>query len=428
MIETSITKCRVCGNSELIPCLDLGKQYLSSIFPDNLNYREKLSRYSLDLVLCKKDDTDAHCGLLQLGHDFDMKKMYKDYPYTSSSNSSMQKILYDVAQSGLDRINLETEDAILDIGCNDGTLLSFFNVPELENLGIQLLGIDAAENVRPEINYPNFRFQQGFFSEENFYRIAWKKARLIFSVAMFYHLSDPVTFCREVEKCMVDDGIWVIQMAYLPTMLETNMYDNIVHEHCGYYGIETLQWIMNKAGLEIFDAEVNDVYGGSFRVFVRKQSCKKYEKTLDFINLLGKEYSYDIYDPKTYLNFNIRIDSSREDLCRLLRKLNLEGKTIWAYGASTKGNTILQYCDIGQEDIYAVADCNSFKQNKYLIGSDVPILSEDLMRIMVPDYLLVLPYSFTQNFMEREKDLVHKGTKFIRPLPYVKILEGNTWA
>lgn len=415
MVSTKITKCRFCGNSLLIPVVDLGKQYLSSIFPSDLSYRKDLKKHHLDLVLCKKNAST--CGLVQLGHHFDMSKMYEEYPFTSSTNSSMAKILKDVLASALKYIKLKADDTILDIGGNDGTLLSF-----LKNRKCNLICIDAAKNIKPIFKSDKFHVVNDFFNKKVYQSITNRKARLAFSVAMFYHLSDPIQFSKDVAACLADDGIWVIQMAYLPAMIQTNMYDNIVHEHAGYYGIDHVRWIMERAGLEIFDALLNDVYGGSFRLFIKKKGCAKYPQTADYKRELKKERKMNIYSPATYRNFAKRIEKTRNDLVRLCKQIKSQGKKVWIYGASTKGNTILQYCRIGSDLIEAAADSNPFKFNKYIIGSDVPIKNEDEMRLAKPDYLLALPYSFIDGFLQREKELIRTGTKFILPLPEVKVI------
>jgi NDP-4-keto-2,6-dideoxyhexose 3-C-methyltransferase len=248
-----------------------------------------------------------------------------------------------------------------------------------------------------------------------------KPASLVFSVAMFYHLPDPVGFARDVANCLADDGVWVIQMAYLPAMMATNMYDNIVHEHVGYYATCHLQAVMALAGLEIFDVELNDVYGGSFRAFVKRAGAPGFPATDRYRRTLDDERDARLKDVGTYLAFSARVARTRDDLRALCSRLRAEGRLLWVYGASTKGNTILQYCGLGAADFAAAADPSPFKIGKYLVGSDVPIRSEADMRAARPDLLLALPYSFVPAFIERERALVDAGTRFIVPLPDVAI-------
>ena len=417
MIAPKIEKCRVCGNTDLVPVIDIGEQYLSSVFPEDLDYRKSAMKYPLDLVICKKDKSGKTCGLVQLGHKLDLSSMYDAYPYTSSTNSSMGKILEDVADSGEALNNLSDGDVVLDIGGNDGTLLSFFKDAE-----IKLISIDPAKNVKTLLQSPNYTAVRDFFSSDAFNKASPKKAKLVFSIAMFYHLDDPMKFTKEVAEALDAEGVWIIQMAYLPAMLRTTMYDNIVHEHAGYYGAVHMKWIMEQVGLEVFDVEENDVYGGSFRVFVKKKGSEKFPATDRYKKILEKEVADGIFDTGTYKSFMQRIEKTRDDLRALCKKIKAEGKSIWIYGASTKGNTILQYCGIGNNEITAAADSNAFKIGKYIIGSDIIIKDEAEMRAAKPDYLLALPYSFVEGFMKREAELVAQGTKFIVPLPEVKIL------
>ncbi len=416
MIAPKIERCRVCGNADLIPCVDIGEQYLSSVFPESLDYRKDAVKYPLDLVMCRKKG-ETTCGLVQLGHRLDLTSMYDAYPYTSSTNSSMARILENVAESGRALKNLNSGDVILDIGGNDGTLLSFF-----KNDPLTFINIDPAKNVESVLQSPNYVAVRDFFTEQSFTSVAKKKAKLIFSIAMFYHLDDPLKLARDVAACLDDEGVWIIQMAYLPAMIRTNMYDNIVHEHAGYYATVHMKWLMEQVSLEVFDVMENDVYGGSFRLFVKKKGCESFPATERYHALLRTELDDGVFEVATYENFMKRIEKTRADMQGLCRKIKAEGKTIWVYGASTKGNTILQYCGIGRDDIVAAADSNPFKVGKYIIGSDVPIKDEAEMRAARPDYLLALPYSFLDGFMKREAALLASGTKFIVPLPEVKVI------
>jgi NDP-4-keto-2,6-dideoxyhexose 3-C-methyltransferase len=412
-----VGRCRVCGNRSLIPIGGLGSQYLSSMFPARLDYRDEVPRLPLDLVLCERTEAGTTCGLVQLAHRLDLRIMYDLYPYSSSTNSSMPAILEDVADSGRSFGHLQKGDVVLDIGGNDGTLLSSFR-----DQGFHLVAIDPARNIQPILTSGDYTHVRQFFSAQAYATATSKKARLVFSIAMFYHLADPVGFSRDVAECLADDGVWVIQMAYLPSMLRTNMYDNIVHEHCGYYAAHQMAWIMGRVGLEVFDMALNDVYGGSFRVFVKKRGCGKYGATARYRATLGRELVTGIFDPDSYRDFMGRVAAAREDLRSLCRGARHEGKSIWVYGASTKGNTILQYCGLGKEDLVGAADANPFKMGKYMVGSDIPILDEATMRAARPDYLLALPYSFVDAFVKREAALVARGTRFIVPLPEVRVV------
>ena len=411
MIEHN--KCRVCGTRNLATGVDLGDQYLSSVFPGSMEYKDTLKKYPLKLVLCKKEGHEKNCGLLQLSHEIDMSDMYRNYPYLSSSNKAMVSALKDVVDEALLIKPLKDGDVVVDIGCNDGSLLSF-----LSGRKLNLIGVDGAENLVPVFEDPGFRFVRGFFKDGLFS----EKADLVFSIAMFYHLSDPIKVCMDVCKNMKDDGIWVIQMAYLPAMLDGNMYDNIVHEHNTYYSLETLRWVMRACGLEIFNVSFNNVYGGSFRAFIKKKGCSRYPVNSSVYECIYRERELDLFSLRAYTDFDGRIKQSSFELCSLLHDIKRVGSAVWVYGASTKGNTILQYCGIGAGQITAAADANPFKIGKFLIGSDIPIKDEKDMRQSKPDYLLVLPYGFVQDFIKRESGFLPL-TKMIVPLPKVDVLE-----
>jgi len=343
--------------------------------------------------------------------------MYEHYPYTSSSNSSMKRILENVANCGKSLNNLNPGDTVLDIGCNDGTLFDFF-----KNEDVNLIGIDPAQNIESVVKSDRLIMLKDYFTAKNFNKISKDKAKLAFGIAMFYHLHNPVEFCKDVESVLDDNGVAIIQMAYLPAMIKTNMYDNIVHEHAGYYGTQHMKWILEKANLELFDVELNDVYGGSFRVFAKKKDNPNFKPTKRLQNTLEQELNEGIFETQTYSSFMSRVNRTKEDLNYLIKQIKNKGKNIWIYGASTKGNTIMQFCDIGPDSIEAAADSNPFKFGKYMVGSDIPIVNESKMRQKKPDYLLALPYSFVDAFKKREKELVESGTKFIVPLPEVKII------
>jgi SAM-dependent methyltransferase len=407
-----ISSCRVCGNTALLPVGGLGDQFLSSLFPETLDYRDRIPSWPLDLVLCERQNGRS-CGLLQLAHHFDLGAMYEAYPYTSASNASMKSILFDVAESGERWVDLSAGDTVLDIGGNDGTLLAFFRGRDLD-----LICIDAARNVQPSFDYKHVR---GFFTSDLLRSVSTRQAKLIFSVAMFYHLGDPMRFVQEVAQSLSQDGVLVIQMAYLPAMLKTNMYDNIVHEHAGYYGLYHMRWIIDACGLEIFDVETNDVYGGSFRVFAQHRGAGRPAKP-GCARLLSEELSAGIFDTATYHAFMSRIRDAGQSLKQRCTEIRTAGGQIWVYGASTKGNTILQFSQLGIAEIQAAADANPFKMGRFMVGSNVPIRDEESMRRARPEYLLALPYSFVDRFIEREAELVDRGTRFITPLPSVRLM------
>ena len=242
---------------------------------------------------------------------------------------------------------------------------------------------------------------------------------------MFYDLENPNNFVEDISKILSSNGIWVIQMNYLVTMLENNSFDNIVHEHLEYYSLRSLEYLLTKHNLEVFDLEINDVNGGSIRTFIKHKDCTEYaiSKKVNDIRINEKEIGLD--GIKTYLDFADRIQKLKDETYNFITCNNESGKKIYVYGASTRGNTLLQYYGLDNNLIKAAADRNPIKWGKKIVGSEIPIISEEQARIDNPDYFLVLPWYFLDEFIDREKIYLQKGGKFIVPLPKFQIIDQS---
>jgi len=371
------------------------------------------------LVRCDPMSDHASCGLLQMEHSVPPELMYSTYWYRSGTNKTMRDHLRGIAKESMDFVGLDS-CRVLDIGCNDGTLLGFY--PD----SCELVGIDpsdACEKLEGNITLFNELFPSRAFMEWN----AGRKFDLVTSVAMFYDLEDPVEFARQVKQFLADDGIWVIELSYLPSMLRRNSYDTICHEHLEYYSIAVLEFIVRTAGLKLVRAEENTINGGSIRCFVSHAECTRYasaaaQARIQALRIAEFDLALDSDEP--YTAFQERITRQKEKLVALLQRLKQEGRTIHVYGASTKGNTILQWCGIGKNFIDAASDRNPAKFGAHAVGSDIPIISEQESRALRPDYYLVLPWHFREEFLVREQQMLNQGTGFIFPLPEVEIVEG----
>ena len=240
---------------------------------------------------------------------------------------------------------------------------------------------------------------------------------------MFYDLESPISFASDVSDCLADDGIWHFEQSYMPSMLRMNSYDTICHEHLEYYSLGSVMKILDQVDLKILDVRMNSINGGSFAITACKKCCNKYTSNSPVINwLLDQENLMNLSSPKPYRDFEDRIFRHRTDLRRLILNLVESGKTVLGYGASTKGNVVLQFCRFTQNEIAAIADVNPDKFGKVTPGSNIPILSEQDAREMNPDYYLLLPWHFKDGILEREKEYLRKGGKMIIPFPEIEII------
>ena len=407
-----ITECRSCGSTDLTPILSLGLQYPSNFIELN-SIPDKKEKIPLELIFCEKKD----CGLLQLKHTASRESLYKEYWFRSGLNEKMVDALKDITKSVEKRISLSENDIVLDIGCNDGTLLRSYQSK------VRLVGFEPASNLMNEASKDTDLIINNFFSFFEFVQhFPNERIKAITSIAMFYDLEDPNSFVSDIVNCLDQDGIWVIQMAYLIPMLELNAFDNIVHEHLEYWSLKSVKRLLEEYGLEIFDVELNDVYGGSFRIFVKTKKNGKINIQNSVDEFLKKEDEFGLEKKETYLDFANRVNSLKNKLNDFIKEEISNGKSIYAYGASTKGNTLLQFYNLNNKLISKAADRDSKKFGKMTIGSNIPIISEEQARDEKPDYFLVLPWHLVDFFKERENAFLKNGGKFIVPLPDFKII------
>lgn len=388
--------CRICKNKNFIEIMNLSTQTLSGRFPDSIDMN--IPSYPLILVKC------TECELVQLSFtDINRDELYKNfYGYMSGINTTMKNHLQNLISYIENTVTLSEKDNVLDIGCNDGTTLQLYSKNVLKT------GIDPTAEQFKHL-YKDVSLFCDYFGPEFTSKIN-KKFKVITSIAMFYDLPDPIEFSSCIKKLLTDDGIWVLEQSYLPKMLETNSFDTICHEHLEYYCLKQIKYIMDIVGLYIIDVSFNNINGGSFRITV-----SKYNKDYNFYNILEAEKNLD------FENFKNNCKIVRNDLKYFLETEKKDGKTICAYGASTKGNVILQYCDIDYKLIDCVAERNPSKYGKFTPKTLIPIKSEDEVRKLNPDYMLVLPWHFKEEFLHREKEYLDNGGKLIFPLPRFQI-------
>jgi hypothetical protein len=331
----------------------------------------------------------------------------------------MRKALLELVSKTCKIAKPHSGDIVIDIGCNDGTLLRSYNVP-----GINLVGYEPAENLVAEAKRGTSWIFNDFFTADLFrQKFGDRKAKIITSVAMFYDLEEPNSFVADVARILAPDGVWVVQQNYLVTMLERNGFDNIGHEHLEYYCLGTMQTLLQRHGLEVFEAETNDVNGGSFRTFICHAGSFRKEKSVTLMN--SHESQMALAENKTYDEFAKRISNIRSKTHQFIQSEVKQGKSVYAYGASNRGNTILQYCGLDHSLIKKATDANPEKWGRKTAGTLIPIVSKEEARRDRPDYFLILPHHFLEEIMRDEKDYLESEGKFIVPLPDFRVMSSR---
>jgi 2-polyprenyl-3-methyl-5-hydroxy-6-metoxy-1,4-benzoquinol methylase len=410
--------CRVCGSASLTKVIDLGDQHLQGSFIKPGKEVPPLRKLPTSLVRCNPMLDEKACGLLQMEHTVPPEILYSAYWYRSGTNNTMRQHLAGIVSRALEITKIK-KGKVLDIGCNDGTLLKCY--PEnFDRYGVD--PSDVAQEAGEGLNV----VQDLFPSEELKARADGGLFDIITSIAMFYDLEDPCSFVRSIRDSLSLEGLWIFEMSYMPQMLEMNSYDTICHEHLEYYSLAVIENILSSANLKIVDVELNSINGGSIRCYATHEATFSFKnaETQERIRAMRQnEFDLELDTDKPYRNFQDKIDTHRDELNSLLRQIKQEGKTIHVYGASTKGNTILQWCGIDGRIIDCAAERNPDKYGARTLGTDIPIVSELESRSMKPDYYLVLPWHFKPEFLAREAETVRSGVKMIFPLPEVSVVD-----
>jgi len=405
-----ITSCRICGSNNLVLVLSLGKQCLTGVFPKSAD--ASVTKGPLSLVWC------AGCHLLQMKESYSLDEMYgENYGYRSGLNMSMVRHLRQKIQTLEKYAAPSANDIVLDIGSNDATSLKAYQ-GTCRKVGIDPTGFKFKEYYTDDIT-----LIPTFFSAESFRKtFPAEQAKIITSIAMFYDLECPAAFAQDIRSILAEDGIWHFEQSYMPSMLRTTAYDAICHEHLEFYSFRVVQNLLEANGLRVVDVQMNAVNGGSFAVTACKKDAK-YVSNLPVMNwLLRQEDDMDLDTPKPYRDFEERVFKHRKNLTLLIESLVADGKMIIGYGASTKGNVLLQFCGLGPQHIRYIAEVNEDKFGSYTPGTNIPIISEAEARAMTPDYFLVLPWHFKHGILQREAEFMQRGGRFIFPLPEIEIV------
>lgn len=400
--------CRSCGSEKLYPIFSLGDQYIV-YFPEEGASEEGILA-PVEVVLCGHPP----CSLVQLKHTVNPDLIYRHFWYKSGITQTMRDALADITKEAQKRVLLKEGDIVVDIGTNDGTLLRSYS-PK----GLVTVGFEPAANLMEEAKKETSHIINNYFNYGEFSKsFPNQKAKVVTSIAMFYDLDDPNQFVADVKKTLAPEGLWINQMNYLRSMLTQNAFDNISHEHLEYYSVFSLQYLLQSHGLEVFDVELNAINGGSFRTYIghagrfpvqnRVKELEQSEEGLKTIPL--------------YEKFASSIEGIKTEVRAFIVKEVSSGKKIYAYGASTRGNTLLQFFGLDHTLITAAAERNPAKFGKRMVGTNIPIIPEEKARQERPDYFLVLPWAFIKEFIAREKEFLKKGGQFIVPLPQFRVI------
>tara|TARA_B100000575_G_C23137420_1_gene661104 strand:- start:1596 stop:2819 length:1224 start_codon:yes stop_codon:yes gene_type:complete len=396
-----VTKCLLCKNNKLKSLFDLGNLYVSNfVKKKDIN---KGTKSRLNLLYCNK------CTLIQLSHLAPQEIMYRRfYWYKSGVTKTMREGLKELFYDCVAEAKLKRNDVVLDIGANDGTLLKYFKKRKFKTIGCE-----PANNLKNELkkncNYiiDNFWSKKALFKILNKKKV--KKPKLITAIGMFYDLEDPNKFIKDAAESLDENGIFVAQLMSFKSMIDKNDLGNICHEHIEFYSFKSIKYLFEKNGLEIFKISSNDINGGSHRFYCRKFNKGSIKLPNENVIKMMKEFVY-------------RVKKNKMTTLKFINKQIKKNKKIFLYGASTKGNTVLQYYGLNKRIIPYAAERTPFKWGKYTIGTGIKIISEKEAKKLKPDFFFVTPWGFIKEFIKREKNWLNKGGKFILPFPQMKII------
>jgi len=403
-----IKKCRICKSSNLKELFSFGKLCFTGKFPSK---SQNIKKEPITLIICKI------CELVQLGHNFDLNYLYgPDYGYRTGINKTMLNHVKKVVINLSKKTKVKKNDFVLDIASNDGSLLKYYN-KKINTFGIDPI-LEKYKNQYKNINYKI----PDFFSAKKIIKMTKKKFKIITALSVFYDSENPDKFIKDVKKLLANDGVFLLEFADLASIVKNKLFDTICHEHLEYYSSKVIFYLCSINDLRVFDIKENDINGGSKQYFICHQNSKYKSNHLKIKSILNSEKKLNLSKENTYKKFFKIINNSKNKLNRFIKKAIKRKKIIHGYGASTKGNVLLQYYGINNKMIDYIAERNKNKYNLYTPGSRIKIISETLSRSYKPDYYLVLPWHFKKEILIREKEIRKKGTKFIFPLPKLKII------
>lgn len=406
-----VKRCRICQKESLKKFLSLGKIPLPNNYISKKSGNAKEKKFPLDVCFCR------NCGMVELQHVVDPKIMFEHYTYVPSTSDAHIKHFNDLAITATQNGKIPKDSLVLDIGSNDGSLLKSFKA-----IGMNVLGIDLAKNLVKRANLNGIKTIYGAFNSQSAEKILkqYGKVDIITATNVWAHIDNLKDAVKGIEVILSDKGVFIAEFPYLIDMLEKFLFDTIYHEHLSYLSVTAIVKLLDDTNLSLVDVERIPQDGGALRIFIKRKSTSGIKQSVK--ELLRLEDRFGIKTAKSYTKFRNNIVSVTRGLVKLINKLNKKGKKIAAYGASAKGNILLNFCHLTSKDIIFIADKNPLKQNKYAPGTRVEVVSPKKIKKVKPDYLLVLAWNFIDEIMKEQKWFKESGGRFILPVPKAKIL------
>jgi hypothetical protein len=420
----TISKCKVCGSHDLVDVIHLAPQHLSATFvKTNKGLDIADIKVPMTLTLCDKSKNPKSCGLLQLREEVNPDLLYRQYFYRSATNDMMRTDLKDVITSVSAAAQPKNGDIVIDIGANDCTTLQFY--PD----SLTRVGYEPAQNINWSDVPKDIKIINDYFNAAAFEKsFPGKKAKVVTCNAMFYDLSDPNTFVQDVKKILADDGVWSIQLSYLPLMIENMNFYDICHEHLSYYSMATLKYLLEQNGLYIFQVSQNHVNGGSLRAFVTHDKNKHFltaERAAEIKKFEEKETAMKLDQPSTFKAFSEKMDELAAKVRGFIEAEIKKGNRVVGLGASTKGNVLLQFFGITKEHFEFISERNTDKVGLRTLGTDFELISEQSARDLRPSSMLVLPWYFKDEIVKRENDFIKNGGSLLMPMPHAHLVTAH---
>lgn len=409
-----LDRCRVCESAGLIKFLDLGQMPLANSYVSSVDAAKECVRYPLAINYCK------NCSMSQLSLVVDPSIMFKKYFYRSSISRTFVKHCAELAKNSLQRFNFSASDLVVDIASNDGACLR-----EFQRTGVNVLGVDPAENLAKMAIESGVHTIAKFWNEETAKEVRneYGGAKMITAMNVFAHVGDLGSFLKGIDILLQDDGIFLIECPYMVNFIKNTEFDTAYHEHLSYFLLKPIMVLMRKHELEVFDAGLLDIHGGTIRIYVQRKGNGSNQIRHDVIEkLLDAENDMGLCDVNTYLKYSDKVHKIRDTMINTIQELKAKGKVIAAYGASAKGNILSNYCGFGRDDIEYIVDDTPEKQGLLAPGHHIPIVSSKVLEECHPDYLILLAWNFSKELMEKTAGFRGRGGKYIIPIPEVKIV------